>query len=95
MTPRASLAAVITALPTRWVPREANEPMQCGPVSESAVSTYTSSTGMPSVSAQICRVTDFSPWPRSIDDSATVNLPVGLEWTSAWLGSPPRFMPIG
>ena len=39
ITPRASLAAVITALPTRWVPRDANEPMQCGPVSESAVST--------------------------------------------------------
>ena len=75
--------------------REANEPMQCGPVSESAVSTYTSSTGTPSVSAQICRVTDFMPCPRSMEESATVNLPVGLEWTSAWLGSPPRFMPIG
>ena len=69
ITPRASRAAAITALPTRCVPREANEPMQCGPVSESAVSTNTSSTGTPSVSAQICRVTDFMPWPRSIDDS--------------------------
>jgi hypothetical protein len=39
ITPRASRAAAITALPTRCVPREANEPMQCGPVSESAVST--------------------------------------------------------
>ena len=41
------------------------------------------------------RVTDFIPCPRSIDDSATVNFPSGLEWTSAWLGSPPRFMPMG
>jgi len=39
LTPRASFAADITALPTRWVPREAKLPMQCGPVSESAVST--------------------------------------------------------
>jgi hypothetical protein len=39
ITARASRAAAITALPTRCVPREANEPMQCGPVSESAVST--------------------------------------------------------
>ena len=39
MTPRASLAATITALPTRCVPREAKLPMSCGPVSESAVST--------------------------------------------------------
>jgi hypothetical protein len=35
-------------------------------------------TGTPSVSAQICRVTDFMPWPRSIDDSDTVNLPLGV-----------------
>ncbi len=39
MTARASLAATITALPTRCVPREAKDPMSCGPVSESAVST--------------------------------------------------------
>ena len=42
-----------------------------------------------------CRVTCFMPWPRSIAESATVNLPSGLEWISAWLGSPPRFMPMG
>ena len=36
---RASCAAMITALPTRCVPREANVPMQCGPGSVSAVST--------------------------------------------------------
>ncbi len=36
---RASWAAMITALPTRCVPRDANVPMQCGPVSVSAVST--------------------------------------------------------
>ena len=39
MISRASCAAMITALPTRCVPREANVPMQCGPVSVSAVST--------------------------------------------------------
>ena len=39
ITSRASLAAMITALPTRCVPRLANVPMQCGPVSVSAVST--------------------------------------------------------
>ena len=77
------------------VPRDAKLPMSCGPVSESAVSTCTSSIGTPSVSAQICRVTDFMPWPRSMADSETVNLPLGLECTSAWLGSPPRFMPMG
>ena len=36
---RASALARITALPTRCVPREAKEPMSCGPVSLSAVST--------------------------------------------------------
>ena len=36
---RASLAARITALPTRCVPRDAKLPMSCGPVSLSAVST--------------------------------------------------------
>ncbi len=44
----------MTALPARWVPREANVPMQCGPVSVSAVSTTTRSVGTPIVSAQIC-----------------------------------------
>ena len=94
-TPRASSAAAMTALPTRWVPREAKLPMQCGPVSESAVSTNTSSTGTPRASAQIWRTTLFMPWPRSIEERATVNFPPGLECTSAWLGSPPRFIPIG
>src|SRR5215831_17093088 len=40
MTARASRAAAITALPTRCVPRDANEPMQCGPVSESVEDVY-------------------------------------------------------
>ncbi len=35
---RASMAAALTAFPTRWVPRLAKVPMQCGPVSVSAVS---------------------------------------------------------
>ena len=47
------------------------------------------------ISAAIWRETCFMPWPRSMAESATVNLPSGLEWISAWLGSPPRFMPIG
>ena len=38
-TPRASRAATMMALPMRCVPREAKEPMSCGPVSLSAVST--------------------------------------------------------
>ena len=36
---RASVAARMTALPIRCVPLDANEPMSCGPVSLSAVST--------------------------------------------------------
>ena len=36
-------AAMMTALPTRCVPRRAKVPMQCGPVSVSAVSIVTSS----------------------------------------------------
>ena len=49
----------------------------------------------PIVSAQICAITCFSPCPRSTEDSVTMKLPVGVECTSAWLGSPPRFMPVG
>ncbi len=40
---RASVAAALTALPTRWVARLANVPMSWGPVSVSAVSTTISS----------------------------------------------------
>ena len=85
----------MTALPARCVPREAKVPMQCGPVSVSAVSTTTRSVGTPIVSAQICAMICFMPWPRSTMDSVTMKLPVGVECTSAWVGSPPRFMPVG
>ena len=94
-TSRASFAAMMMALPMRWVPRLANVPMQCGPVSVSAVSTMTVSTGTPIVSAQICAITVFSPCPRSTEESVTTKFPVVVACTSAWLGSPPRFMPVG
>ena len=84
ITWRASFAAWMTALPMRCVPREAKVPMQCGPVSVSAVSTMTRSVGTPIVSAQICAMICFRPWPRSTLDSVTMKLPVGVEWTSAW-----------
>ena len=61
---RASVAAAITALPTRWVARLANVPMSCGPVSVSAVSTTTSSNATPSVSAAIWPITVRKPWPE-------------------------------
>ena len=86
---------MMMALPMRCVPRLANVPMQCGPVSVSAVSMMTLSSGTPIVSAQICVITVFRPWPRSTLDSVTTKLPVVVAWTSAWLGSPPRFMPVG
>ena len=92
---RASFAAMMMALPIRCVPRLANVPMQCGPVSVSAVSMITISGGTPIVSAQICVITVRSPWPRSVEDKETTKLPVVVAWTSAWLGSPPRFMPVG
>ena len=41
ITSRASRAAMMMALPMRWVPRLAKVPMQCGPVSVSAVSIIT------------------------------------------------------
>ena len=68
---------MMMALPMRCVPRLAKVPMQCGPVSVSAVSMMTVSTGTPIVSAQICAITVFSPWPRSTLDSVTTKLPVG------------------
>ena len=77
------------------LPRLAKVPMQCGPVSVSAVSMMTRSTGTPIVSAQIWLMICFMPWPRSTEDSETMKLPVGVEWTSAWVGSPPKFMPVG
>jgi len=49
----------------------------------------------PSVSAQICAITVFNPCPRSTEDSVTTKFPVVVACTSAWLGSPPRFMPVG
>ncbi len=83
------------ALPMRWVPRLAKVPMQCGPVSVSAVSISTISGGTPIASAQIWVITVRNPWPRSTLDSVTTKVPVVVAWTSAWLGSPPRFMPVG
>ena len=95
ITSRASRAAMITALPTRCVPRLANVPMQCGPVSVSAVSTMMFSNGSPSVSAAHCAAIVLIPWPRSTEESVTTKLPVVVEWMSACDGSPPRFMPVG
>ena len=92
---RASSAAWMIALPARWVARLANVPMQCGPVSLSAVSTITVSNGTPSVSAPIWASTVFSPWPRSTLESVITNAPVVVACTSACVGSPPRFMPVG
>ena len=86
---------MMMALPMRCVPRLAKVPMQCGPVSVSAVSMMTFSAGTPIVSAQICVITVFRPCPRSTLDSVTTKLPVVVAWMSAWLGSPPRFMPVG
>ena len=73
--PRA--AATLTALPTRWVPRLANVPMSCGPVSVSAVWTTISSYGTPSVSAAIWATTVLSPWPRSVAASDDVERAAG------------------
>ena len=92
---RASRAAIITALPTRCVARLANVPMSWGPVSVSAVSTYTSSGSTPRVSAAIWPMTVRRPCPRSVADSVTTNRPLVVAWTSACEGSPPRFMPVG
>ena len=86
---------MMTALPTRWVPRLAKVPMQCGPVSVSAVSTRTFSIGRPSVSAAHWAAIVLMPWPRSTEDSVITNVPVVVEWISACEGSPPRFMPVG
>ena len=95
ITLRASSAAMMMALPARWVVRLAKVPMQCGPVSESAVSMITFSKGTPSASAPICARTVFSPCPRSELDRLMTNVPVVVLWISAWVGSPPRFMPVG
>jgi hypothetical protein len=95
MISRASAAAMMTALPTRCVPRLANVPMQCGPLSVSAVSTRTFSGGRPSVSAAHWVTTVLRPCPRSTEDSETTKVPVVVAWTSAWEGSPPEFMPVG
>jgi hypothetical protein len=86
---------MITALPTRWVPRLAKVPMQCGPVSVSAVSMMTFSIGMPRVSAAHWAATVFRPWPRSTEERLTTNPPIVVAWIRAWDGSPPRFMPVG
>ncbi len=94
-TARASFAAMMMALPMRCVPRLAKVPMQCGPVSVSAVSMITISGGTPIASAQIWVITVFNPCPRSVEESETTKLPVVVACTSAWLGSPPRFMPVG
>ena len=91
----ASSAARMIALPARCVAREANVPMQCGPVSVSPVSTRTVSNGTPSASAPIWASTVFRPCPRSTLDSVMTKLPTVVAWTSAWVGSPPRFMPVG
>ena len=87
---RASMAAAITALPTRCVARLANVPMSCGPVSVSAVSTTISSKSTPSVSAAIWPMTVRRPWPRSVAASVTTNEPLVVAWTSACDGSPPQ-----
>ncbi len=92
---RASVAAAITALPTRWVARLANVPMSCGPVSVSAVSMTISSNSTPSVSAAIWPMTVFSPCPRSVAERVTTNDPLVVAWIRACDGSPPRFMPVG
>ena len=92
---RASIAASRTALPTRCVARDANVPMSWGPVSVSAVWMTTWSYGTPRVSAAIWAITVRSPWPRSVAASTTLNDPDVVAWTSAWDGSPPRFMPVG
>ena len=63
-----------------------------------ALSSIDLGQGMKSVTRQICAETLGVPVEDvyvDTADSATVNLPSGLEWTSAWLGSPPRFIPIG
>jgi len=77
MATRASLAAITTALPARWVVRLAPVPLQWGPVSVSPVSTITVSSGTPRVSAASCAITVFNPWPRSTLASATVKAPDG------------------
>jgi hypothetical protein len=64
-------------------------------VSVSAVSTITFSNGRPSVSAAHWAAIVLIPWPRSTEESVTTNEPVVVECTSAWDGSPPRFMPVG
>ncbi len=86
---------MMIALPARCVVRLANVPMQCGPVSVSPVSIRTFSTGTPSASAPICARTVFNPWPRSVLARLITNEPVVVMWMSAWVGSPPRFMPVG
>ena len=86
----------MTALPTRCVPREAKRAhaMRAG-IGVGGVDIDVLDRHAERLGADLRASPDFMPWPRSMDDSATMKLPVGLEWTSAWLGSPPRFMPIG
>ena len=86
---------MMIALPARCVVRLANVPMQCGPVSVSPVSISTFSIGTPSASAPICARTVLSPWPRSVLARLMTKVPVVVMWISAWVGSPPRFMPVG
>ena len=79
----------------RCVPREAKVPMQCGPVSVSAVS-IDDAVGRHADRLGADLRHDLLQALAEIDeDSVTMKLPVGVEWTSAWLGSPPRFMPVG
>ena len=92
---RASVAAAITAFPTRWVARLANVPMSCGPVSVSAVSMTICSYGTPIVSAAIWAMTVRSPWPRSVAERVTTKEPLVVAWIRACDGSPPRFIPVG
>ena len=91
----ASSAAMMMALPARCVVRLAKVPMQCGPVSVSPVSMSTFSNGTPNASAPICARTVFRPWPRSQLARLMTNVPVVVMWISAWVGSPPRFIPVG
>jgi hypothetical protein len=46
-------------------------------------------------SAPICASTVFSPWPKSQLARLMTNVPVVVMWMSAWVGSPPKFMPVG
>ena len=95
-TPRASSAAAMTALPTRWVPArgEAAHAVRSGVgvrgVDEDVLDRHAEGFGADLAHHALHALSEVDRGKR-----ATVNFPPGLECTSAWLGSPPRFIPIG